>query len=631
MLIDTPEKFHEALSAFSRALTPSEPIVTDLETDGLATWRAANPSRMVGISMTGLYGQSDSYYFTFRHAEGRNLPEELLQPLRDLLRDREQVFHNAQFDLAMLYKEGFQLPAKIQDTIVAASLVNENEGDEQGFGLKPLSVKYLGADADEEERVLGAELKARKLRGKGNMYKLPAALVEPYACQDVKLTRDLYWNRHKELNRWRLLPLFQEVNRYLLALTRMHLRGFMIDREEIARQRATIGPRIETARARLRELAGFDINVNSSAQLQKWLGVTTTKKEYLYEVLASTPREDIQALLTYRGLTKLESMYFEPWCELADINDRLHASFSLTKVTGRISAYSPNLQQVTKDRNTGVSVRRCLKPREGTFLVECDYSTVEPRIAAHFSQDPAMLEAFRKGEDFHTSTAKRVYRDSSILKDDKRRDRAKTIGLGILYGMGSFKAAKSCGLRHEPLPDGTWEYHHELAWTMVDGEIKKVACSEISREFCTCAGKEWVQKYYAALPELEPFARRLKEKAETYKYIRNPISGRVRRFVGKRSSPHKALNSLIQGTAADIMRKALVAVDEWIGWGNDEDKPRLLLTVHDSILAEIPFGPNAEAHVREIKRLMEDTTTLSVPLTVDVKFGTSWGNMVGLQ
>jgi DNA polymerase-1 len=629
MLVDTVEKFAEALREL-KALPRAEPIVVDTETTGLDPWRRENPDRMVGISMTGLWPGLDAkpaYYFTFRHAEGANLPIECLQELRDFLRDREQVFHNAGYDVPILWLDGFDVPTSLQDTIVAAHLCNENEGDEQGFGLKALGVKYLGADADAEEKALAGELKARKLKGKGQRWKLPAALVAPYAIQDVVLTRDLYWNRFAELNRWRLLPLFKEVNRYLLALIRMHIRGVKIDREEILRQSAETKPRMLAAEARIKELAGFDINVNSSQQLQKWLGLSTTNKKYLEELVKSTPREDLQLLLTYRALAKADSTFFIPFQELADALDRLHTSYRLTIVTGRISASKPNLQQLTKNR-VGSSIRSCITSSPGTFLVELDFSTIEPRVAAHLSNDPTMRAAFLDGVDFHASVAKRVYNDPSIGKNDPRRDRAKTIGLGCLYNMGSFKTAQSCNLLHEKNADGSWKFHHEEVWAMVDGQLAKVACSRVSEQFCTCEGREWRRKYFDAVPELEPFSKLCVQKATDNNYIRNPISSRVRRFVGKRSPPHKALNSLVQGAAADVLRKALVAVDEEFGWEGHEssgERPRLVLCVHDSLVLEVPFGPNAEQYVRRIKEIMETTTVLSVPTPVDVKFGISWG------
>lgn len=640
MLVDNADAFARAL-AHLRSLPADEPLCIDTETTGLDPWRRENPDRLVGISVCGLTTPDTGYYFSWRHAEGDNLPLELMGPIRELLGTRECVYHNAAFDIPMMWHDGFKVPRRIADTLIAAHLANENEGDDnkKGFALKVLGVKYLGASADDEQKALHEHLKARKLRGPGHMWKLPAALVAPYAVQDVHLTRDLYWNRRAELERWRLLPLFEEVSRFLLATIRMSMKGLLIDRDEIGRQRTSIGPRLASTQARIRELAGFDINVNSSKQLQTWLGLKSTAKKDLLAIQAATPREDIQQLLVYRQLKKAESSFFLPLLERADTNDRIHTNYRVAgTVTGRLSSSSPNLQQMSNDEREvrAYSVRRCVtapKPPTGssgywdTFLAEFDYSTIEPRIAAHYSQDATMKDAFLKGVDFHTAIAREMYRKKDIDKGE--RTRAKNLGLGILYGMGSYKAAVTLGLRHEKLPHGGYEFHHDLVWVMRDDNLTQVACSEASEEFCSCAGKVFIQKYYTSVPELEPFVRMLRNKASTYGYIRNPVSGRVRRFVGKNSHPHKALNSLIQGTAADILRRALVRLDEL--FEDDPDAPRMTLTVHDSLLFEVKVGPKAADYLRTIKSVMEESTKLDVPIPVDAKIGTSWGGMVDVH
>lgn len=638
MLVDNVDAFTRAM-AHLRSLPADEPICTDVESDGLDPWKRTNPNRIVGIAMCGLRTPDTGYYFAFRHGEGQNLPIELLQPLREFYASREHIFHNASFDTVMLWHDGFPIPRKFQDTLIAAHLANENERDDNpksGFALKTLGVKYLGASADDELKELHEHLKARKLRGKGQMWKLPAELVAPYAVKDVLLTRDLYHNRCAELERWRLMPLFAEVNRFLAATIRMSMRGLLIDREEIERQRAAIGPRLAACYARIRELAGFDINPNSSKQLQQWLGLKSTSRKALELILASTPREDIMQLLTYRQLKKADSAFFIPLLERADKNDRVHTNYKVAgTVTGRLSSSEPNLQQWSNDERElrAYSVRRCAtapKPADGgywdTFLLELDYSTIEPRIAAHYSRDQVMRDAFIQKHDYHTAIAREMYKKQDINKTE--RTRAKNLGLGILYGMGSYKAAVTLGLRHEKLANGKYEYHHEPVWTMKDDNLVQVDCSEVSEEFCTCAGKGFVQKYYASVPELEPFIRMLRNKAQTYGYIRNPISGRVRRYVGRNSLPHKAFNSLIQGTAADILRRALVRLDEM--FENDPDAPRMTLTVHDSLLFEVKVGPKAAEYVALIKDVMENTTKLDVPVVVDAKIGTSWGSMVDL-
>lgn len=630
MLVDTPEAFAHALSQL-RALPKDEPICNDVETDGVQMWRREAPSRIVGIALCGL-DSGDAYYFTFRHGEGPNLPIELMGELRDFLRGREQVFFNGMFDMTMLWFEGFELPTRIQEAQIAAHLANENEQDDNtGYALKKLARKYLGDTSADAEVELYEHLKERKLgRGKtakGNMWRLPAALVARYACDDVLLTRELLKNRLAECKRWRVDGLYSEVCAYLLTLTKMHLRGVRLDVEELLRQQQQVGPRMAEALQRIVELSGNpNINVNSSKQLQTWLGVTSTAKQKLLDMLAVTPREDINKLLIYRQLSKANSAFFEPLLTARDSQDNIHPRFNVCRtVSGRLSSSDPNCQQMTRD-NGSYSIRGCFVPRENCFFAEFDFNAQEPRICAALSGDPTMQNAFLKGQDFHLTVARQMYNRDDLTKKSKERDTAKTFGLSVLYGSGSYKAAVKLGLRHEKHADGSYEPHYENCWTMKDDRLQEVFCHEISPEYCSCQGKAWIQKFYDALPELQPYVKAAKAKAEQNKYLRLAVSGRVRRFVGPRGHTHKALNVLIQGTAAEITRRAIQAIDA--EWPDPQgDQPHMLLTVHDSIVFEIPFGPNAHRYLQRIKTLMEKTTVLSVPQVAECKVGMNWSNM----
>lgn len=618
MLVDTLEKFEYAIEVLNAV---EGPLVLDTETSGLYMFAAESPARMVGIAIGPMAAENTErdFYFTFRHEEGDNLPIGLLQQLRDLCEKRAWLCHNASFDIKILHCDGFALPVAVYDTIVAAHLSNENRPT---FALKDLSAQYFGASSVEENLVMQSELKKRGLKGKGNICKLPASLIAPYALMDIDLTRRLYHVLLKELETWRLLALFLEVNEFLLALIRTEIRGVLLDKEEAQRQISIIGPKIATYAAELHSLAG-DININSPAQLKKWLKLESTAKPVLEEVLERDQRRDIRVLLDYRALTKAESTYFRPLMELADTESRIHTSYKVHgTVTGRLSSSEPNLQNSSRDQsNRGYSVRKCFVAPPGSFLVEADYSAIEPRIAAHYSKDPTMLEAFNQGRDFHSAVARSMYKKDSVSKEE--RTNAKALGLGILYGMGSYKAAVKLGLRHEATGDGGWEVHHEPVWVMSEEEgLVQVPCST-NAEFCTCAGRAYVRKFYEGLPELEPTIKNVRNHAIRSGYIRNPVTGRCSRFEGTRH-PHKAFNSLIQQTAAEILRRAFTVLDKQFTRPED---PQIVLTVHDSIAFEVRFGPDAEEQIRTIKRLMEQTTKLDVPVIVDIKVGLSLGNL----
>lgn len=619
MLVATRDDFAYALSRL-QALTG--PLVIDTETSGLEMFARENPARMVGIAIGDAERPGNDFYFTFRHGEGENLPLELLEPLRELVKHRTWYGHNLAFDVKILLHDGFQMPGHIRDTIIASHLCDENE---PSFALKELGRKYISetaADADEE---LKKELRARKL-GKGDMWRLPATMVAPYALQDINLTRQLYAKFAPELNRWGLTKLYAEVNEFSLALTRMEMRGLQLDVEETQRQADRVWPTIERVKMRIRFLAGYDINLNSPKQLREWLRLPETDQKALQEAIDRDQREDCKLVLEYRAAHKAKRTYFDPYMARMTAAGRVHFNYKVTgTVTGRLSG---NGQQMSRDQSgRGYSVRSCFTAKPGHFLIEGDFSAVEPRIAAHYSGDKVMQQAFFEGKDFHTAVARSMFKKDNISKEE--RTSAKTVGLGTLYGMGAHKAARKLGLRHEKDPTtGKFLPHHVDVWAFHNDQLVQVPCHVADAEFCTHAGKEFRAKFYEGVPELQPFLRTVVDKATQHRYVRNPISGRVRRFTGPRAKPFSAPNSLIQSTAADILRRALVALDRLF---TEPHHPQMVLTVHDSIVFEVPFGPSAMEYLQTIKQVMENTTKLSVPLVVDFKIGPSLGNMAEIR
>jgi DNA polymerase-1 len=465
MLVSTPEQYTEAVRALSKL---SGPLVVDTETTGLEMFRTDSPARVVGIAIGDAERPGADFYFAFRHGEEQNLPIECMEPLRQLLKHRIWLGHNLAFDSKILKFDGFVLPTMIDDTIIAAHLCNENE---PSFALKELATKYLGADAAAEDVALRNELRARKL-GKGEMWKLPASLVAPYALADIDLTRRLRAVFMPELARWGLLKLYREVCEFSLSLVRMELRGLKLDREEVHRQIAAIGPRIADTKWRIEQVASAalnkytdeelkmlergevpppraPLNINSPTQLRAWLKLPKTDKQTLLEVLERDQREDVRLLLEYRALFKAASTYFEPFLAMADAEDRLHTSYKVHgTVTGRLSSSNPNLQNASRDQmGRAYSIRRCFVAPEGKFLAQFDYSSIEPRVAAHYSGDEVMRGIFFAKHDYYTGIAKSVLKKDNISKDE--RTDIKTIGLMTIYGGGSHKAAKKVGLRHE--------------------------------------------------------------------------------------------------------------------------------------------------------------------------------------
>lgn len=620
-LVTTAAQFRDALEVLKNC---GDTLVIDTETTGLQPF---NGDKLCAIQIGPAFDLSTTrdYYFPFRHGEGENLPLELLQPLRELLRGKTLMGHNIGFDLKFLWRDGFDLPPKVLDTILAAHSANELE---ESFALKTLCKQLFGAHEVAEDAELQAELRRRRY-GKGDISKLPAALVAPYGLADIRLTKRLYMDRLAELRRWRLEALYYERCRFLAQLLRSEITGIHLDKAEVGRQQAKIAPLIAQYRAQIERLArgkGIDaINVNSPAQLCKWLELKSTNKLLLDEILAREPREDIQTLLDYRAIFKANSTYFEPLLLLADENSRIHTNYKLHgTVTWRLSSSEPNLQNCSREQSGRLySVRSCLAAPGPTFLLEADYASVEPRLTAHYSKDPGMMEAFRNGYDFHMNTARYLFNKPNIAKDE--RQTAKTFGLAVIYGLGATRAAKQLGLRHRKLPDGSWEQHLDLAWGFsAEGALEQYPCSVLNAEFCTCAGKAFRGRYYGAIPELEPTMKAVRAKARETGYIRNPVTGAVQRFDNMLRNPHKAFNALIQNTAAEVLRRSFTKLGEMFTRPED---PRIVLTVHDSIAFEIEESDRAMEYAKIIKQVMEETTQVQVPLEVEMKVGKNLANM----
>ncbi len=625
MLINTPELFAQALPQLQSEATGG--LMVDLETTGLSPYCG---DLICGMAIGAIEHDRVDYYFSFRHKQGVNLPLEYMQPLREFMRGRTLRGHNEKFDCHFLLNEGFDMPPAIEDSIVAAHTANENETE---FSLEHLGGLYLGAEAVKEKKEMHAAL--RKLKaGKEAIHLLPPEIVAPYAIGDIAVARQLYVNRLAEVDRWRLGDLLRERHEFLLEILRCEQRGILLDVDEVHRQIAYTHPRLADYEARLQTLqqqAGLDkpVNIRSPKQLREWLKLPKTDKQTLLDILEANPREDIQTLLDYREIKKAESTYFLPFLARMDSNQRLHTTFKLHGArTWRLSSSQPNLQNCSKDLSDRVySVRKCFKARDGYFLLEVDYSSIEPRIAAHYSGDEVMCEAFRQQKDFYRTVASEVAKQDNIT--DEQRGKMKTTVLGVLYGMGSYKSAVKLGLRHAKLPDGSFEYHYEPVWAMsaASGQLEQFPCSAISAEFCSCAGKSKIALFYEGFPKIQRLIRIVREKAKRLGYFRNPITGAVRRLKTGRDH-HKAPNSLIQQTAAEILRRAFVKISKAL---TEPNQPQIVLTVHDSILFEIRHDDAAWSYVQWIVRMMETTTPLSVPVKVDAKVGHNWANMGSVQ
>lgn len=431
----------------------------------------------------------------------------------------------------------------------------------------------------------------------------PPPHPEARALAALALLRSL----EKRLQNAGLANLLRDLELPLIpVLADMERRGVRIDFAAFKSFLAEVSAQIEHHGARVQELAGAPINVRSSQQLAEVLfgklglkpagktpgGALSTGSEALERLAGQHPI--VEEILSFRVAEKLRSTYLEPLPRLADAEGRLHTRFNqLATATGRLSSSGPNLQNIPIRGPQGVRMRACFIAAPGHLLVGADYSQVELRVLAHFSKDPALIDAFRKDEDIHSRTAALLFdKDAGQITPDERRG-AKTINFGLIYGMGPQKLARELGISVNQ-------------------------------------AKEFISRYFEKLGVLKAFYEKLVEDAMLRGYV-TTLAGRRRLLPELHSrnqqaqaqARRQAVNTVIQGSAADIIKLAMLRVhaDERLA----ELDARLILQVHDELLLEAPQAAAPEA-ARILRRLMQDVAALLVPLKVDLGTGLTWAD-----
>ncbi|MHC1702141.1 MAG: DNA polymerase [Humidesulfovibrio sp.] len=431
----------------------------------------------------------------------------------------------------------------------------------------------------------------------------PAPHPEARALAALAIMRRL----EKRLQNAGLADLLRDLELPLVpVLADMERRGVRIDFAAFKSFLGEVSAQIEHHGARVQELAGAPVNVRSSQQLAEVLfgklglkpagktpgGALSTGSEALERLAGQHPI--VEEILSFRVAEKLRSTYLEPLPRLADASGRLHTRFNqLATATGRLSSSGPNLQNIPIRGPQGVRMRACFIATPGHLLVGADYSQVELRVLAHFSKDPALIDAFRKDEDIHNRTAALLFdKDAGQITPDERRG-AKTINFGLIYGMGPQKLARELGISVNQ-------------------------------------AKEFISRYFEKLGALKAFYEELVEDATLRGYV-TTLAGRRRLLPELHSrnqqaqaqARRQAVNTVIQGSAADIIKLAMLRVhaDERLA----ELDARLILQVHDELLLEAPQAAAPEA-ARILRRLMQDVAALLVPLKVDLGTGLTWAD-----
>lgn len=582
MLIDTVEKFE---SIKPRLLACTDPTV-DTETTGLSIFGSAKRQRdkVIGIAIHDGY---EAYYLPFRHLQGDNLPMECMEFLQVYLSDSNRTYGgwNYGYDIHMMAFDGIPMATNFEDAELALHLVNENEPN---FKLKDTCDRYHIGDGSLQESILedkvfeecqrlGLEC-SRSPRADNNtksmMYVLRPQDVEPYACDDVRLTRAMLDLLRPALKQYGLYDIWKQVNYYSYIVTRMEHDGMQIDPELIKQYQEEAKDHADKAQAKLNEAAGFELNPNSSKKVCEFLGVKSSAAETLIDVIDAGGKnaENAKLVQEARGWLSVNSRYYTPYLESMDENCVLHCSLNLIGTyTGRLSCSNPNLQAVAKHSDI-FKVKDVFMARPGYTMIQADYKQAEMRLVTHYTKDKTMRELIESDADLHSATAELL---------GIPRNAAKRINFSVIYGIG---------------------YKH-LA------ENLRVAQP---------VAKDYLERYHNLYPGFRRLMADCEEFAKQYGYI-EMWTGRIRHFNTPACDPHKAMSNLIQGGVAEIVRVAISRLYPAI----QDLGGRMLLQVHDSVMFEVP---DEVLHIAlpTIKMIMEDFDFVPA-VGVDVEFGKSWG------
>lgn len=530
---------------------------------------------------------SDAYYFPFRHMQGTNLPMECMEFFRHYLSNPNRTYggFNYGFDVHMMATDEIEIAPNFEDAMLAVHLLNENE---ESFKLKEICDRYGIGDGSLQESILEDKVYeecqklgiqcSRSPRAENNtksmMYVLDPADVEPYACDDVRLTRQLLNLVRPALYHYDLYDIWKQVNYYSFIVVKMEHRGMMINPDTIRKYREEAEEHAENAKARLNEKAGFELNPNSSKKVCEFLGVKSSAAERLQELIdaGGEGAEKAQLVQEARGWLSVDSRYYTPYMESMDPDNVLHCSLNLIGTyTGRLSCSKPNLQAVAKQTEV-FKVKDVFEAREGYTMIQADYKQAEMRLVTHYTKDTTMRDLIESGADLHSATAELL---------NIPRNAAKRLNFSVIYGIGYRKLAEN--LR-------------------VDQEI----------------ARDYLEKYHKLYPGFRQLMYQCEDFAKKYGYIKM-WTGRMRHFNVPQADPHKAMSNLIQGGVAEIVRVAISRLyPAMMDIGG-----HMLLQVHDSVMFEVP-DDKLDLALPTIKMIMEDFDFVPA-VGVDIEYGKSWG------
>ncbi|MEY4629889.1 MAG: hypothetical protein RIQ81_9 [Pseudomonadota bacterium] len=594
-LANTPETLRAAMAEIEKA-----PVACfDTETTGLDVVE----SRPIGLSASTAPGKGWYIPLIDKHLDGGLSITEVKAALKSWLEKPGQmkVAHNLKFDLQMLHNAGIKPQGPFTDTMICSWLL-DSIGREHG--LDACALRYLGIMKIPTSDLIG-------LRGETPMADVPLDKLSEYAIEDAEVTFRLYLHFTREIAKAGLDKVLHDVDMPLVpVLAAMEQRGVFVDAETLSVISERLAGEAQRLEKKIHELAGETFNINSTKQLQHILfeklkvhevtGVKRLKKTKsgfstdvsVLEALSEHPLPS--AILEYRSVTKLKNTYVDTLPQLIKPStNRIHTSFHQTgTATGRLSSSDPNLQNIPIRTPQGREIRKAFRAGSpDSVIISADYSQIELRILAHVANESALAGAFRNNEDIHTATAARIFGVAPADVDATLRSRAKAINFGIIYGMGPQRLARETG----------------------------VSMAE---------AKEFIEKYFAGYPGIRDYIAQAIARARSNGYTQT-MTGRRRPVPDLHSSDRLAqvnaeniaVNSPIQGSAADLIKLAMIRVERELAEAGLAT--RLLLQVHDELVFEGPASETARS-TQIIRNAMETALELSVPLKVEIGVGADW-------
>lgn len=583
------------LSMIENLIQESKCFAFDTETTSIDSLEA----ELVGVSFS--FEANSGYYLPIAHQEKTAISrDEALRWLKQIIEASQDkvIGQNLKYDLQVLRNHQINIKRFYADTMLMSYSINSTASR---HNLDALAEYYLNIKTIKFEDVMGKG--KNKLK---NFSEVPIKEATNYAAEDADITLQLYRTFETKIDD-KTTKMLQEIEYPMIfVLMEMEATGALIDIKHLNSLSNNFGSKLINLVQKIHKHSGVVFNIDSPKQLSEVLfdkmgieakGLKKTSSGYystsesVLQKLADE-NEIIKDILEYRTLAKLKSTYTDKLSEICDLGSRVHTSYhQAVTSTGRLSSSDPNLQNIPIRTKDGIVIREAFIAPQGKKLLAIDYSQIELRLMAHYSNDEIMVKSFNNNEDIHKRTASEIFGVDIQDVDDDMRRKAKTINFGLLYGMSAF------GLSNQ------------LSVTRAEADI-------------------FLESYFDRYSGVSAFMKNIVEDAKGKKYVETLHGRKIHvpniessNYLMRQASERAAINGPLQGSAADIIKIAMIKIAEWIE-GNDQEI-KMILQVHDELIFEVPDS-YGEENIEPIIKLMEQSTEINVPLKAEYGFGSNW-------